>query len=1172
MLAPGLAAAAGFSVASLEPTVLFPRREPLRQIALLQLHNPDRQAVRCEVEVKTGGSAETTGIEAAPGTSTHRVLVPDIQSASPLELTLRRAGGGPVLAVHGQTWQPQRHWKVFLMKSSHEDLGYEKYIFEKQKDIATFIDLARWLSGPADKTTPHYHYTMEHLLFQRAYIEERSEAAWREIVEKDIKSGRMGLLGTVHGVHAHWMDYEELARLTYPGRREAKDRFGLDLNTFLIVDNPSLSWSGCQAIANAGYRYMARWGQSWRSGGNNDYRTTRLPAVFWWVAPDGKSRVLFAWRSHYGQPFWFGQSRGYGGHLEYGADNVNRQLKAIESGEALGPYPYDALVNPEYTDHEIPFSNAGALQEWARRYRYPEIRTTDPSLFFEYMERNYGAEIPSLSGDLNNFSGDYATIDPESQGWKRRAARLLPLAEGMAALAGRLDPGFLPPASLIERTFTRLFDYVEHSWPTLPRANDMQLFNAQWVKQREGERALEAASKALELSYAALARHIPTGARPALVVFNPLAHPRTGLVEVGPGVEGLVDPATGKPAVMEKLGGGKSLFLAADVPAFGYKVFQVDRAGGPQPSPALAATGDRLSNQFYEIRFDRESGTIRSIYDRQLKRELVDQAAPRRFNQLVHVHKHRDPDFYPRPVIPDGPDDFLYSPPRAQSLEGRAGPLRAEMTARIEDPKIGGRITQTVILYDGLKRIDIVNDLRSIRVLYSDRYEDRYRDNLYYAFPVKVDNFEARAEQAGGVVRPYKDQLRWGSHDYLLANRWVDVSNSSYGVTMAPVEAFTVSFGDIRYNRMSIDYQPTNSHLYSYAYSNRMASLLTLNADDYNATLRYSFTSHAGDWNSGEATRLGWSVASPLEARLLPAGQSGPLPKDRASFVSISAPNVQMTTLKQSEQPGRGWILRLVETEGKPTDLRVDLPHLPASGAALCDLVENDQGPLEVRNRSLRLSIGPYAFATVRLFEAGPAPARVQGLEAEALSDKSVRLRWQAVQGAAGYNLFRSDDPGAPPTAYSLVGRSLKPEYVDDWLNLDTTYYYYAAAVTAANQQGPPSEQASVRTRKDNAAPPRPVEELGVVRRAKDRLVLYWRKNTDPDLARFLVYRGERPDFPLEGASPLAALRPSGYFLEMYSDAGLTPGKRYYYRVLPEDWAGNRQTRSPLATAATPAW
>ena len=142
-----------------------------------------------------------------------------------VEFTVRSSG--QVVAQKKQMWQPQRKWKVIVVKSSHEDLGYENYIFMKQHDIANYIDLAANISKATEnvsdlerKSDAKYHYTMETLLFERNYIEERGERAWREIVEKDIKTGAMNLMGAPSGVHSHWMDYEELARMTYPARRE----------------------------------------------------------------------------------------------------------------------------------------------------------------------------------------------------------------------------------------------------------------------------------------------------------------------------------------------------------------------------------------------------------------------------------------------------------------------------------------------------------------------------------------------------------------------------------------------------------------------------------------------------------------------------------------------------------------------------------------------------------------------------------------------------------------------------------------------------------------------------------------------------------------------------------------------------------------------------------------
>ena len=1159
----------GIRIIGLEPTPLFPRAEPLRQVAKLSLGNSGA-ATECGVEVAVEGESPVTArLKVPPGGVVSQVLVPDIRVERELRLTLRCQGGEVV--EHRQQWQPQRHWKVTIVKSSHEDLGYEDYIYRKQHNIANNIELGEFLSAPRENVAEserdldsQFHYTMESMLFQRNYIEERSEAAWRRLVEKQVKPGNMHLMGAPSGVHSHWMDYEELARMTYPGRREAKDRFGLDLKTFMIVDNPSLSWAGCQAVAEAGFRYVARWGQGWRSGGNNNYERTKVPAFFWWEAPDGRSRVLFGWRSHYAMSFWYGQTAG--GHrealIDLGAENVTTELQRVESGNLLGPYPWDVLVVPDYVDHDTPRFDGRILPEWNRRFRYPEIRIGSPTTVFEYIEKNYGDRLETLRGDLNNFSADYSTIDPESQGQKRRAARLLPWAEGIGALAWLGDTGFRHPWGLIERTFTRLMDYDEHSWPTLPRASDVQLFNATWVKKKEAERALAGAERAVELSETALLRQIPVPEANSLVVFNPLVQERSDLVEVEGDFTEAIDPANGETLPVQRLADRRQVLLAKGIPSYGYKVLPTRRGGGTKSGASVGSSLEAgptwMANEFYRIEFDAATGTIRSIVDRELQRELVDQSARHRFNQLVYIRKTER----------ESKEGTEYSPTGARLRPGQPGPVAVEFTVEIDDAVTGAAIVQRVTLYRGLKQIDIVNDLAHVKALHSDNYVDRYRDNLYFAFPVKVDDFEARAEYPGGVVRPWKDQLRWGTHDYLSANRWVDVSNGSFGVTMALGEAQNVNFGEIRYNQFSIDYRPATSHLYSYAYSNRMAGLLTLNGDDPRARLSYRFTSHQGDWQQ-EAPRLGWGKASPLRARLVAVPQPGVLPAGGASFVRVKAENVALTTLKLSEQPGRGLILRLVETAGRETETEVELPNFPVARAFSCDLVENDRGALEVAGRTIRVKLARFGFATVRVMaeETEPLP-KASGLRGAAVSDSKVTLSWQG--SGSGWNVYRSEDPDAPPTAWTLVARTVPSRFADEGLKIDTSYFYRVAPVTRYNRQGEVSPPITVRTKRTNLTPPAEVEDLGVVRRAPDRLIVYWRRNQEPDVARYLVYRGERPDFvPTE---PIATLRPTSYFLQTWDDRNLKPGTTYYYQVFAEDWAGHRQRRSPVGGAQTPGY
>ncbi len=1145
--------AAAVNLVSVEPTVLFPRATPLRQVAIFTLVNDQTTPVTCEL---SAGEAPVAKVTAAAGASKHRVLVDDI--AAPTELVFKaQCTGQPALQMK-KAWQPARKWKVFILESSHEDLGYEDYIFNKQKEVADFIDLAKHLSGNPENqsefernATNRYQYTMETLVSFRNYLEERGPIAWRKLARDYIAKGAMHLGGAPSGVHPQWMDYEELARNMYPGRREMKDRYGLDLKTYMIVDNPSVSWSAAQAAAQAGFKYIARWSQGWRSGGKNDYRTTQVPALFWWQGPNGKDRVLYGWRSSYGQGFWFGQSgagnsaRSILGDLP--SDFVNRYLRRVESGELIGPYPYDAIVEPSYGDHDVPFYDRGLLARWSSQFAYPEIRVTGPDPFFAYIESRWGDQLPVLRGELNNFSADYATIDPESQGWKRDAARLLPLAETVGALASAHTPGLMLSPAAVNRAYTRLFDYDEHSWPTLLPASDVQLFNAAWIKKHEAKRALSDAAGLWKQASTAFARHIASNSN-TLAVFNGLAHRRTSLVEWEGRAASLVDLATNKRIAVEQRD-GKSIFVAEDVPALGYRLYRIDAKPAP-PTTSLTATKDSIGNEFYEIRFDATTGVVRSIREKATGREWIDATAPHGANQMVYVSTSA------REAKPTD----SHSPARAKQQSSSTGPVSARFQVLIDDDRTGAAIEQTVTLYAGLKRIDFVNKLAHVRSLFTDRFADRYRENLFYAFPFSVEGGEFRAEYPGGVVRPYVDQLRWGTHDYLMANRWIDVGSPQGGVTVAPWNAATFHLGEIRYNQFSVDYRPTKSHLYSYAWSNRMAGLLTTSPDDCNATLGYSMTTRGPE----PADRFGWDVATPLTAISLGTNPQGPWKEAARSFLQVDSPNVQLTVLKPSDQPGRGWVLRFAETQGRATSAEIDLSALGVLRAYESDLVENDRQAIAVQQGRLRLVLAPYSLTTLRV-ETGPAPSSQIALSASAVTDESVRLAWTGGPAPA-YDVYRSLDPEDPPTATTWIARTTAPVFVDHGLSYRTAYTYHVVPVNQHHHQAA-FARVTVSTASRNLSPPAVVEEPGVIKRSKDMLFLYWRKNQEPDLARYVIYRGDTANFAL--LQPLAVVEPSGKFLEMFVDRNLEPGREYFYRIFPEDHAGHRQTQSPTISGRT---
>ena len=95
------------------------------------------------------------------------------------------------------------------------------------------------------------------------------------------------------------------------------------------------------------------------------------------------------------------------------------------------------------------------------------------------------------------------------------------------------------------------------------------------------------------------------------------------------------------------------------------------------------------------------------------------------------------------------------------------------------------------------------------------------------------------------------------------------------------------------------------------------------------------------------------------------SGSGGTLPAT-ASFCEVDAPNVMVLTIKKAED-GKGYILRLIETEGKETTATVNLPYLALGQVFESNLVEENQRVVPSGAHSVALTIKPFSVVTLRL-------------------------------------------------------------------------------------------------------------------------------------------------------------------------------------------------------------
>jgi hypothetical protein len=168
-------------------------------------------------------------------------------------------------------------------------------------------------------------------------------------------------------------------------------------------------------------------------------------------------------------------------------------------------------------------------------------------------------------------------------------------------------------------------------------------------------------------------------------------------------------------------------FTALDVPALGYKVYSV-RQTSTEPSAPKSEPSPTLENSYYKVQLDAETGSVRSIYDKQLQRELVSQDSPYRFGEYLYVtggdkvpntilHYDR---VSPKPELAVHPSEGGKIVSVERTPSGQVAHL--ESTA-FNTPSIKTEIR----LFDNEKKIELVKDV--------DKTEVLTKEAAYFAFP-----------------------------------------------------------------------------------------------------------------------------------------------------------------------------------------------------------------------------------------------------------------------------------------------------------------------------------------------------------------------------------------------------------------------------------------------------
>ena len=853
----------------------------------------------------------------------------------------------------------ERKWTVYVVPHTHVDIGYTDYqgkVAEAQAH--TLVEAAGFIEHH-----PDFRFATDGSWNLQQLLDTRSQPI-RDRVIGLIRDGKMGVPADYFNLLTGYASLETLYRSLYYSKSLSRE-FGTPFDYATTTDVPSYTGAYPSVLASAGVKY-------WAVGGNQDRATVLAheqwneKSPFWWEGPDGR-KVLF----------WY--SRGYaqiggvfGGNPQN--DSIYEALPVFLAPYDKPEYKPDAvlLYGAQNENTDLRADLATFAETWNQAFAYPKLQYATFADFFHYIDKNYGSALETYKGDMGPYWEDGIGSDAFYAAEDRQNQSDALSAEVASTAAHLVNPDLHPPKAELDDAWNNLLLFAEHTWAagqSIGQPDSQETVRQLAVKDNYATQARFDLEDVTNRAMSQLAREIHVPSK-TLVVWNALSWKRDALVETDLSKhEELIDLTTHEPVPVEVLTDKENFlhvrFLARDLPPVGYKCFEIRATPGDAQPQQPVQKDAVIENTYYRITVDAETGAVSSIFDKQLQRELVDSHSPYKFGQYLYV-SGGDPQrngltrmIHPYETLPTA-ELAVHPAGKGEYLGTEKTPFGDSIRLRSSDVNTPS-IDLEILLFNDQKRIEF-------RYTAQKTYTTA-KEAVYFAFPAAIESPQFAYATQQGWVDPAHDLMKGASLEWFNIQKWMAVRDSGMAIAIVPLDASLASFGDINRGLWPSEFHPKTSTLFSYAMNNYWHT-------NYRAgqggtfTFRYALTS-AKDFDPAALSRFGWeSMESPTMDSVINQDKVGnpdePLPAEGTSFLGIDNPNVVLITWKLAED-GKGTILRLQEIAGRASEADIQFPHTKVQSANICSSVEDDIGPLEVRDNGLHVSFRPDEVVTVRI-------------------------------------------------------------------------------------------------------------------------------------------------------------------------------------------------------------
>lgn len=906
-----------------------PDGQPGREITLN--FKAGKLAGPAQVEVAADGLTESTDLPAVPdGAVSGRVVLPPGVGAkqdAKVVLTLRQGAKQLQKTI---TVPAMRQWTVYLYNHAHVDIGYtapHKVVeFIHKRNIEEGIKLAEatqdYPLGARYRWNPEITWPVERLW--------QTQPEQRERVLKAIRDGHLCVDASYLNLNTSVCSDEELFH-AFRFSRELQRLTGVPMDTLQQMDIPGYSWGLVPVMAQEGVRYIMSWPNTDRAGHAHDGLTQR---PFWWVGPDGKSKVLFLQPGGYGNSGsmakggstgrpWFGQrdTDKIPAIIKTGSANVDFTGKLADLEKARHPYDFIVMSWCLWDNCPLDADIPDAVKAWNEQYAFPHLTIAGAHEIMATIERDYGDRLPVVKGDYTEYWTDGLGTAARLTGSNRNAKERLAQAETLWTM---LRPGKPAPRAEFDEAWRQIALGSEHTWcaenPTEPYFHE-----AIWkVKQDSFREANDQSQMLFDEALAPVTDRSTGGLGPpegpangGIAVFNTHSWPHGGLVSLSPAESSRGDRVTDdqdQEVPAQRLSNGELVFLVPAVPAFGSRHFRVVKGKCPLATGAKL-DGSTLENQHLRVILDPATGNISQLVNLATGRNFADVRVNGGLNAFRWLPANVDQ--------PQADTDIVIAPVES-------GPLVVEL--RVTSKATGCRsVSRSVRLVAGQPWVEISNVVDKLPLV--------AKDGIHFGFGFDIPQGRTRIDIPWGVMEVEKDQWPQANRNWLAMQRWLDISNDEVGVTWCSLDTTLIESGGMTAN-IALGWggkgpwlrklEPSST-VYSWAMNNHWHTNFPLTQDGP-VTFRYRILPHA-NYDAAAANRFGLEQAQPL-AHVAANGNPKLNP-----LIAVDNDRICVTILKPSAA-GNATIVRLRSLSNQPEAFKLTFPAGPPKSVRVCALEE----------------------------------------------------------------------------------------------------------------------------------------------------------------------------------------------------------------------------------------